>query len=110
VTPSFSFLSLIFGRREQKEKILFLMEDVMSNARFSLGRVVATPGALEAMADAGQGAIEFLRRHVTGDWGELTPEDWAENELSVKEGFRILSAYHTSKGVKLYLVVFQKWT
>ena len=50
------------------------------------------------MADAGQGAIEFLRRHVTGDWGELTPEDWAENELSVKEGFRILSAVSYQQG------------
>ena len=43
----------------------------MSNARFSLGKVVATPGALEALAATGQGAIEFLRRHVTGDGGEL---------------------------------------
>jgi hypothetical protein len=41
----------------------------MSQSRFALGRVVATPGALEALQEAGQGAMEFLRRHALGDWG-----------------------------------------
>ena len=76
----------------------------MSNARFSLGKVVATPGALEALAATGQGAIEFLRRHVTGDGGELSEEEKQENELSVKQGVRILSAYTTSNGVKLWVI------
>jgi hypothetical protein len=42
-------------------------------ARFPLGQVVATPGALEALETAGQALAEFLRRHVTGDWGEVPP-------------------------------------
>ena len=43
-------------------------------------------------------------RHLTGDWGELSEADKAENELSVREGFRILSAYTMSKGVKIWVI------
>jgi hypothetical protein len=60
--------------------------------RFPLGRVVATPGALAAMQEAGVAPADLLRRHVSGDWGDVPAEDAAENELSVREGFRILSS------------------
>jgi hypothetical protein len=74
-------------------------------ARFSLGRVVATPGALEALAEAGQSAIEFIRRHQAGDWGDCLPEeDKRENEFSVDKELRIYSAYHTARGVKLWII------
>lgn len=71
---------------------------------FPLGRVVATPGALEAFKEAGQDPATFLERHQVGDWGDLGLEDKAENELSIKEGFRILSAYHLKTGVKIWIV------
>jgi len=61
--------------------------------RFSLGRIVATPGAIERMEHDGIDPAELLARHVRGDWGDLPPEDAQENELSVREGFRILSSY-----------------
>ena len=35
----------------------------------------------------------YLSRHVCGDWGEICADDKAENQLSIKQGFRILSAY-----------------
>lgn len=60
---------------------------------FSLGRVVATPGALWLLANAGEGLAALLNRHQAGDWGEVSPEDARENELSAQEGFRILSSY-----------------
>jgi len=44
-------------------------------ARFEPGQTVITPGAEEALEIAGQTAIEFLRRHVAGDWGELSDEE-----------------------------------
>ena len=43
---------------------------------------------------------QALRRHATGDWGDLSPEDRQENNLSAREGFRILSAYIDSGGTK----------
>ncbi len=60
---------------------------------FPLGQVVATPGALDALAGAGRTPAEFLDRHATGDWGEVGREDAAENALSLAHGFRLLSVY-----------------
>ena len=72
--------------------------------RFPLGRVVATPGALAALEKAEQLPAEFLDRHVNGDWGEVPDADKQENERSVAQGFRILSAYTTSAGDKVWIL------
>ena len=71
---------------------------------FPLGQVVATPGVLAALQEAGQEPIEFLIRHVTGDWGELDAEDIQENEFSLKNDLRLLSAYRTAKDEKLWVI------
>ncbi len=71
---------------------------------FSLGQIVATPGALEALKRANQTPATFLDRHVTGDWGELGDEDKQANERALRAGLRILSAYTTSDGVKLWII------
>ncbi len=76
----------------------------LSITRFALGQTYITPGAEEALMIAGQTGIEFLRRHMSNDWGELSDEDERENELSLKEGFRLLSAYRTAKGQKLWII------
>ena len=72
--------------------------------RFALGQTFITPGAEEALQIAGQTAIEFLRRHMSCDWGELSEDDIAENELSLKQGFRLLSNYQTGKGQQLWII------
>ena len=74
------------------------------NARFPLGQVVATPGALEALQAAQQDPLELLARHSCGDWGDLDEEDKQENELSVEQGFRILSAYILSTEIKVWVI------
>ena len=76
----------------------------MTQPRFSLGKVVATPGALEALEDAKQRPDEFLRRHVAGDWGDVDAHDRRENETSVEGGFRILSAYETKQSATLWVI------
>ena len=73
-------------------------------ARFALGQTVITPGAEEAVQLAGQTAIEFLRRHMSGDWGELSDDDIKENELSLEQGFRLLSRYETTNGERLWII------
>ena len=73
-------------------------------AMFTLGRIVATPGALRALERANQPAEFFLKRHAVGDWGELDPEDIRENEYSVAHGFRLLSSYTTAVGDKLWII------
>lgn len=76
----------------------------MSTAKFPLGQTVATPGALEALEQAGQDAAALLARHQGGDWGDLAEEDKRENELSLTQGFRLLSAYHLTTGVKIWII------
>lgn len=76
----------------------------MSATRFSMGRIVATPGALDALQEAGQEPLILLARHVTGDWGELDEHDRRENELSVAGGLRILSAYTLSTGIRIWII------
>ena len=73
-------------------------------ALFPLGRVVATPGALTALQKAEQAPREFIDRHVNGDWGELSPEDRQENDFSVTHELRILSAYTTSAGDRIWII------
>jgi hypothetical protein len=72
--------------------------------RFTLGQIVATPGALSALEKAEQQPAEFLDRHVNGDWGEVTEEDKQENEIAVQRGLRILSAYTTSAGDHIWIL------
>jgi hypothetical protein len=64
---------------------------------------VATPGALELMKMSNIDGLALLQRHVTGDWGNLDDADKQENEISVKKGFRILSAYGTGD-CKLWVI------
>ncbi len=60
-----------------------------SQPKFSLGQVLSTPGALDALERAGQSAAEFLQRHARGDWGDLCEEDRQANEHALIDGSRI---------------------
>ena len=73
-------------------------------ARFPLGDVVATPGALDTLREAQQEPLGLLRRHQTGDWGNLDEEDKAENEFSLTHDLRLLSAYTLPTQVKIWVI------
>ena len=75
-----------------------------SSAKFNLGGLFSTPGALEALKAAGQNAGEFFTRHAAGDWGEVCPEDKRLNDEAVAAGERLLSAYTLRTGVKVWLI------
>ena len=74
----------------------------MSAAKFPLGRLVATPNALEHIPNPE--ILAALQRHLTGDWGDVDEHDREENELSLKEGFRLLSVYRSASGVKFWII------
>ncbi len=71
---------------------------------FSLGSVCLTVGAKEALAESNQEPFEFLSKHQLGDWGDVCQDDKKENDFSVKNGFRILSAYLTAKHEKIWII------
>lgn len=72
--------------------------------KFPLGQIVATPGALETLRDAGQTASFFLDRHIQGDWGTVGTEDWKLNDEALLSGERVLSAYTTLKGTRIWII------
>lgn len=72
--------------------------------KFALGRIVATPGALAAFARTEQSPLAFVCRHVDGDWGELDDHDRNENDFSVENGLRILSAYRLNDETKIWVI------
>ncbi len=76
----------------------------MRDELFPLGRTMATPGALDALDlfDAGL----YLKRHYTGDWGDLSAEDKRANDTAVKSGEgRVFSAYVLPDGVtKIWII------
>ncbi len=71
-------------------------------AAFPLGRVVSTPGALEVLAP--EELLVLLRRHQSGDWGEVDAHDRRANNRALKDGTRVLSSYTTSGGEKVWII------
>ncbi|RBB37553.1 hypothetical protein DPV79_21400 [Burkholderia reimsis] len=61
--------------------------------RFRPGRILATPAAVEVIADARVPILQLLTRHLCGDWGELAASDREQNDLAIEAGLRILSSY-----------------
>ena len=68
---------------------------------FPSGRIVITPNALTCLDFA---VVQTsLARHLAGDWGDLDEHDRKENELSLEQGFRLLSAYQ-DRGTKFWII------
>jgi hypothetical protein len=67
-------------------------------APLPLGRVVTTPGALKLIGKAREHPFDYLARHATGDWGELCAFDRRQNEIALRDGYRIFSSYDVQAG------------
>jgi len=67
-----------------------------------LGRVVITPNALGAIQS--EDIARAILNHSQGNWGEVCPEDAQENNRSLVEGCRILSAYSDRQGRKFWII------
>ena len=70
---------------------------------FGLGRLVATPGALELITTAQCHPARLLQRHQCGDWGELCPADKTANDQALLGGGRLLSLYRVD-GIRFYVI------
>lgn len=67
-----------------------------------LGQIVATPAALGALAQPD--IVTALRRHASGDWGEVDADDQAANDEALRDGTRLLSAYTSVNGTKFWVI------
>lgn len=76
----------------------------LTRPKFPLGRMVATPAALDALAKSGDSAQALVMRHVTGDFGTVCREDWKANEDAIANGERIFSAYVLKDETKVWVI------
>ena len=72
--------------------------------RFRLGRLCATPGAIEVMQQANVPPLVLLGRHASGDWGDLCEQDKAANDQSLIDGSRLLSSYTLTPQAKVWVI------
>jgi len=74
-----------------------------------LGRLVSTPGAIEAMTRNQLDPLVLLNRHRTGDWGELDEHDRAANDRAATEGGeRVLSSYRLADGATVVWIIMAR--
>ena len=59
--------------------------------RFSLGQTVITANASLRLKT--EEVLTALKRHASGDWGDLCPEDSLANDDALQHGGRLFSAY-----------------
>jgi hypothetical protein len=76
----------------------------MECTKFSLGRILITPGVLAALEETEESPWGFLRRHVSGDWGEVCTEDREENEFALGKPLRLFSVYLLRDGQKIWII------
>lgn len=69
-----------------------------------MGKPIITPAAQAALDEVGISGFLLLARHIHGDWGDLSVEDLAENEVALLTGRRLLSSYELSGGNKAWIL------
>lgn len=75
-----------------------------SKPLFALGRLVSTPSATQVMETLGLSPFTLLRRHVSGDWGDLCEDDKHYNDEALTDNTRLLSAYQITEAVKIWVI------
>ena len=73
-----------------------------SIARFRLGRIVATPNALNHIPN--DDILFAIQRHQSGEWGEVDDHDRQANDCAVAHGGRLVSVYYSAARVKFWLI------
>jgi hypothetical protein len=81
----------------------------MPDQLFPLGRIMMTTNLQGKLQETNPEGWEeelqgLITRHASGDWGDIAEEDQRENELAVRQGFRIFSAYTTSSGIRVWVI------
>lgn len=65
---------------------------------------LATPAAVQSLAEAQIAREDLLQRHFAGDWGDVDPDDSEANDRAIDTGARILSAYVLPTGVRVWVM------
>ncbi|KPW75608.1 Uncharacterized protein ALO76_01879 [Pseudomonas syringae pv. coriandricola] len=68
------------------------------DALFELGRVVLTHSVQSLLENNSLDVMQYLRRHATGDWGEISNDDWDSNQQALSAEGRLFSGYDIDAG------------
>ena len=71
-------------------------------AKFSRGQLAMTSTAAAKLHR--EDVIKALMRHATGDWGEVSAEDWKRNDQALIDGYKLHSVYTDRHGVKFWIM------
>jgi len=71
-------------------------------AKFRIGRIMSTPTALARLTQ--DDILLGLQQHQAGEWGEVDEHDRLANEHALMEGTRLWSVYHSTTGVKFWII------
>lgn len=77
------------------------------STQFDSGQIVVTAGIHAFMDENPQFKLHVhhcLARHLSGDWGDLSTDDWATNEEALLEGYRLFSAYKQEGMPPLWII------
>lgn len=77
-------------------------KDLQDAARFDIGRLLFTPGAIQEIPPETAGRA--LLRHISGDWGDVCLVDRQANESALRTGRRLFSVCHTEGGMKFWII------
>ena len=65
---------------------------------------MATPGVLADLEASGQSLLDYLQRHLSGDWGDVSGPDVYENEYALGHDLRLLSSYKLKSGQRIWII------
>jgi len=63
-----------------------------------------TPGVQDLVVNRDLNLMKYLRRHLTGDWGDVCPQDKRANDAALRKKERVLSAYEVMPDVKIWII------
>ena len=75
------------------------------NRRFSPGHTIMTLGVDELVRQGRLDPGQYLRRHLRGDWGDLSDSDRRQNDAALASGEdSLFSSYQVAPGLTLWII------
>lgn len=82
-----------------------LFISVIAQSQFSTGLLVMTAGVEELVHQGRFNPNPYLRRHLSGDWGDLDDSDRQQNDAALQSGEdRLFSSYQIAPDLKLWII------
>ena len=75
-----------------------ITEFMVSQIKFDPDEIMASPNAERVLKASSENPVFYLWRHLTADWGVLTPQERERNDIALARGGTIASCFRLSTG------------